>query len=254
MEEDLKNQSERSGVNPGLKVLGCWVVFYLFLKFVVNPPLPSSVIFMYMSLVVVGGLTFLALFHDIGQTIFDPIFAFIGGGVGHPVAKIARFVVLTAIPILVWWNAYGRMGTNVQAPLEQRVIHPAPPGEAMGLNNPFSKHGGDEAEKRIHIEEGRQIYFKNCVFCHGDLLDGKGIFASGLNPPPADFQDPGTIAMLQESYLFWRVSTGGIGLPKESTPWNSAMPRWELMLTEDERWKVIMFLYDYTGHSPRTWE
>ncbi len=32
------------------------------------------------------------------------------------------------------------------------------------------------------------------------------------------------------------------------------MPRWEAMLSEEERWKVILFLYDYTGFSPRTWE
>ncbi len=31
------------------------------------------------------------------------------------------------------------------------------------------------------------------------------------------------------------------------------MPQWEKMLTEEERWKVILYLYDLTGWSPRTW-
>src|SRR5207247_1146692 len=73
-------------------------------------------------------------------------------------------------------------------------------------------------------------------------------------PPPANFQDPGTIAMLQEAFLFWRISKGGPGLPKESTPWNSVMPAWEDRLTEEQTWQVIMYLYDATGQQPRRWE
>jgi len=92
------------------------------------------------------------------------------------------------------------------------------------------------------------------VPCHGDHLDGLGHFASGLNPLPANFQDNGTIAQLTESFVFWRVAKGGPGLPREGTPWNSAMPAWEEFLTEDEIWSVVLFLYDQTGWKPRTWE
>ncbi len=254
IEKATEKTVEKQGMNPAIKVLICLVVFYLVLKFGIKPPLPSSLIFMYMALGVVGGTVFLSLFHDMGKIVFNPVFAFLGGGMEGGLAKGARYIVLIALPVLVWFNIYGRLGTSVSAPLEQRVIHPAPPGEAMGLYNPFSKEDVDEAEKEKYVEEGREIYFKNCVFCHGDMLDGNGLFATGLNPIPANFQDPGTIAMLQEAFLFWRISTGGIGLPKESTPWNSAMPKWDVILTEEERWKVIMFLYNYTGHSPRTWE
>jgi DMSO reductase family type II enzyme heme b subunit len=104
------------------------------------------------------------------------------------------------------------------------------------------------------VAEGAVIYIKNCVYCHGDNLDGNGHFARALNPPPANFTDPGTIAMLQEAFLFWRIAKGGPGLPKESTPWNSAMPAWEDRLSEDEIWKVILYLYDATGYQPRRWE
>src|SRR5438132_990076 len=106
----------------------------------------------------------------------------------------------------------------------------------------------------VHVAAGAEIYIRNCVYCHGDNLDGKGHFAYGFNPPPANFQDPGTIAMLQEAYLFWRIAKGGPGLPKESTPWNSVMPAWEDRLTEEQIWQVIMYLYDATGQQPRRWE
>jgi mono/diheme cytochrome c family protein len=104
------------------------------------------------------------------------------------------------------------------------------------------------------VEAGAATYIRNCMYCHGDNLDGKGHFAAGFNPPPANFQDPGTIAMLQEAYLFWRIAKGGPGLPKESTPWNSVMPAWEDRLSEEQIWQVIMYLYAATGQQPRRWE
>jgi len=65
------------------------------------------------------------------------------------------------------------------------------------------------------------------------------LHAFAFNPIPANFTDPGTIAQLQETFIFWRVSKGGIGLPNEGFPWASVMPPWEQHLTTDEIWKVI---------------
>ena len=98
------------------------------------------------------------------------------------------------------------------------------------------------------------VYVQNCVPCHGDLLDGAGHYAHAFNPLPADFTSNGTIAQLTESYVFWRIAKGGPGLPKEGAPWNSAMPAWEEILSEREIWAVILYLYDQTGRTPRTWE
>ena len=86
------------------------------------------------------------------------------------------------------------------------------------------------------------------------LCGGDGHFASGFNPLPANFVDAGTIAQLQESYVFWRISKGGPGLPSNAHPWDSAMPVWENMLSEDDIWKAILWLYEGSGRQPRTWE
>ncbi len=32
------------------------------------------------------------------------------------------------------------------------------------------------------------------------------------------------------------------------------MPVWQNFLSEEEIWKVILYLYDYTGRRPRSWE
>jgi mono/diheme cytochrome c family protein len=235
-----------------LRVLLVVAVIYLILKFGIRPPLPSSLITMYMSLLTVGAIIYVVLFFDIKKAILVPLSNFLAGETKSAAAKPARLVLLAVFPFLIWGWGYLRLHREIEPPLEQRVIHPAPPGESVGLYNPYRVEDKEVFQRYIH--EGAKVYFQNCVFCHGDKMDGKGIFAHGFNPTPANFADPGTIAQLQEAFVFWRVSKGGPGLPAESTPWSSAMPVWERMLTDEQRWKAIMFLYAYTGWSPRTWE
>jgi mono/diheme cytochrome c family protein len=172
--------------------------------------------------------------------------------------KPLRILVFIALPLLLGWYFSSWAARSVEPPGGLRVIHPTPPqsvtvqGKRMVLKdvtvNPLRN---DEKRVLEHIEQGRQVYYKNCFFCHGDNLQGEGHFAKGFNPPPANFQDPGTIAQLSESFLFWRIAKGGPGLPGESTPWDSAMPVWENFLSDTEIWQVILYLYNRTGQTPR---
>ena len=135
----------------------------------------------------------------------------------------------------------------MRRPAENRTIHPAPPGEYTGLSNPVAKTPDN-------IMQGKGFYAAFCSPCHGGSFDGKGPAARGFSPPPANFSDPTTIAMLQESYLFWRIKKGGVGLPIEGMPWKSAMPRWEVELPDEWIWKIILGEYDGAHQSPRTWD
>ncbi len=232
------------------------VVSFVVLRFGIRPPAPWSVIQLYMAVVLMAVLIYVSADSDswhafvrpIRSTLVDP---------GRRSVRLAFFIIL---PLLFGYYAYTQAAAKSQAPPELRAVHPAPPASIQfrgkeinisGVDNPLRK---DQASFSKHAAAGGEIYIKNCVYCHGDNLDGRGHFASGFNPPPANFQDPGTIAMLQEAYLFWRIAKGGPGLPKESTPWNSAMPAWEDRLTEEQIWQVIMYLYDATGQQPRRWE
>jgi mono/diheme cytochrome c family protein len=174
--------------------------------------------------------------------------------------RIVRALVLAGLPVLLAWATYVRVAPSSDAPFEPRVIHPEPPSsfglhgkrlEIAGLQNP-QRVSGPALDKRI--EEGKTLYYQNCFFCHGDALAGDGHFASAFRPIPANFRDVGTISMLQESFVFWRVATGGPGLPKGATPWNSAMPVWQDFLSEEEMWKVILYIYAGSGSTPRTWD
>ena len=232
-----------------------WVAIYLFLKFgvrFITAPLPSSVIFMYMSLVTFCIFLYVTVFQDDADAIFGPITRFIAGEPNETaLRKWSRLAVFLLIPFFFAYRNYKGNVPSFEPPFEQRVVHPAPPTEFVGLYNPYREEKEHFAE---NVRKGGEVYYRNCVFCHGDKLDGNGIFADGFNLRPANFQSSEVLPMLQEAFVFWRISKGGIGLPEESTPWSSAMPRWEAILPEEDRWRAILFLYDYTGYSPRTWE
>ena len=241
-----------------LSVLTIAVLYGLF-AFAINPPMPKSLLIQYMVIVTVGVLLVVSFDDRTARQFAQPISALLG----HPKLWHLRAVAFVAIVAGAAVLAYGFVKPSTTAPLELRTVHPAPPSslrvygksyDLLKLENPIRAYPEDSEEFRQAVDEGAELYIANCMFCHGDRLDGKGPFGLALNPRPANFQDVGTIAQLQESYLFWRITTGGPGLPREGTPWASAMPVWSEMLQEDEVWKLITFLYDYTGHVPRSWE
>jgi mono/diheme cytochrome c family protein len=250
---------------PFRQVSGIFVVAYLLVKFgipylppllgVASAPVPGTVVMQYMVTVIAGLLLWVSdneeRWTDFKHPIKDVLV--------NPERKTARSVLLVAVPLLMAFVTYEWVKPSVSAPLSFRAIHPAPPstipfqGVEMsldGLENPLRSQGSLEE----HYEEGKRVYYQNCLACHGDALKGLGHFSHGFNPAPLNFQDIGTIAQLTESFVFWRIAKGGPGLPNEGAPWNSAMPAWENFLTQDEIWSVIIFLYEQTGHSPRAWE
>ncbi|HSB80067.1 MAG TPA: c-type cytochrome, partial [Candidatus Methylomirabilis sp.] len=229
---------------------------YLFFRFGIRPPAPWSVVKLYMTITVFAVLVYVSSNSDSWESFLQPIRSTLADDSKRQV----RLALMILFPLLLGYYTYSQAGAERGAPPELRAIHPAPPAsmsfrgktlDIQGLENPLRK---DAANFRKYVAEGGVIYIRNCVYCHGDNLDGNGHFAPAFNPRPANFTDPGTIAMLQEGYLFWRIAKGGPGLPKESAPWNSVMPAWEDRLSQEEIWKVILYLYDETGYQPRRWE
>lgn len=232
-------------LKPALLMVG----LYIFFKFgmpLFTAPLPASLIMLYLMLTFSGIMIFMTLSGTSTESFLGPIFRFISGDGQDGTMKTARLAVLALFPLLVGWQTYTSTTPSDVPPAENRTIHPAPPGEFTGLSNPVPNTPDN-------IMQGKGLYAAKCSPCHG-LFDGKGPAARGFSPPPANFKDSTTIAMLQESYLFWRIKKGGVGLSIEGMPWKSAMPRWEFELKDEEIWKVIMGEYDGAGQKPRTWE
>ncbi|MEM7481485.1 MAG: cytochrome c [Acidobacteriota bacterium] len=238
--------------------LAAWLVAsVVILKFGFATPIPDSVFKIYLGIIVGSLLIYVFSDSDRQEEVRRPLVAFLV----ESKYLIPLAVVALAIPAAVAANIYLDMTRPPVAPQFSRTVHPAPPdsiqvyGEAydmITLDNPYRKlQESDPAAFAAHLENGRKIYYQNCFYCHGDLMAGEGVFSHGLNPIPTNFQDAGTIAQLQESFLFWRIAKGGPGLPAEGGPWDSAMPAWEEFLTEEEIWDVIAYLYDFTGYQPR---
>ena len=221
--------------------IALWLLILAGLKLLVRPPMPASVMMIYMTLSTLGILVFVAANEERFRHFVAPLKAVFEGRA----PKAVQSLVLAGIP--------------------PRVVHPEPPSsfalhgkriETAGLKNPLRAANDPNAPAQLEklTAEGKTIYYQNCFFCHGDALAGDGHFAKAFTPIPANFRDVGTISMLQESFVFWRVATGGPGLPKGATPWLSAMPVWQNMLSEEEIWKAILYIYAGSGSTPRTWE
>jgi len=237
---------------PSLAIKGAVLLAAVFVVFkfgapLVTAPLPMSLIWLYLFLTTVGIVVYGTLSGESTEALLGPIFRFLGGEGLNGVAQLARLAVLVLFPLLVGWETYSDLVPSTQPPAENRTIHPAPPGEFVGLANPVPN-------TPENVMMGKGLFSAFCSPCHGPKFNGNGPASDGFNPPPANFGDPGTIAQLQESYLFWRIKKGGVGLNVEGHPWKSAMPRWEVELPDEWIWKIIMAEYAGSGQKPRTWE
>jgi mono/diheme cytochrome c family protein len=235
-----------------------WVGIYVLLRFGFTAPIPASVVSLYMGIVSIAILAYVSSSQERREEVSRPLIRFMTEK--RYTALLGATIV--AIPALAAANVYVQMNAPLQPPFFPRTVHPASPTEITVHDKKIDLDAGDNPfrqleksnpqEFRRHVENGRQVYYRNCVFCHGDTMAGNGMFVHGLDPIPTNFHE--TIAQLRETFLFWRIAKGGPGLPDEGGPWDTAMPTWEKFLKEEEIWDVILFLYDHTGLRPRAKE
>ena len=105
---------------------------------------------------------------------------------------------------------------------------PDPPETFADLINPFA---GDQGAAL----EGDILYQANCSSCHGFTGEGDGTASAGLEPKPQNLAE--RQSELSDAYLFWRISDGGL-----IEPFNSLMPGWRGLLSEEQIWQVITYL------------
>jgi hypothetical protein len=235
-----------------------WVGIYVLLRFGFTAPIPASVVSLYMGIVSIAILAYVSSSQGRRDEVFHPLIRFMTEK--RYTALLGATVV--AIPALAAANVYVQMNAPLQPPFFARTVHPASPADITVHDKKIDLDAGDNPfrqlersnpqEFRRHVEAGRQVYYRNCVFCHGDTMASNGMFVHGLDPIPTNFND--TIPLLRETFLFWRIAKGGPGLPDEGGPWDTAMPAWEKFLKEEEMWDAILFLYDFTGQKPRARE
>jgi len=238
-------------------VLAWWGALYIVIRYGLTAPAPHSVITMYMAIATLALAAYVGSSRERTTAVLGPL----GRLMGEKRYTPLLLVIALLIPALVGYNTYLAAGVRAEPPYFGRTVHPAPPpqitvGETnidlIRAVNPYRELEESDPEAfREHVRAGRTVYYQNCFYCHGDALGGDGMFAHGLDPIPTNFTDAGVLPNFQESFFFWRVAKGGPGMPEEGAPWDSAMPRWEQFLSEEEIWDALLFLYDFTGRRPR---
>jgi mono/diheme cytochrome c family protein len=97
------------------------------------------------------------------------------------------------------------------------------PASSDTIKNPFK---GDAAS----VAEGKKIYQKNCVVCHGDKGKGDGVASAGLTPKPADHSSD-KCQKQSDGVLFWKITNG-----------RSPMPAYASILKKNERWALVNYI------------
>ncbi|MBI4675696.1 MAG: c-type cytochrome [Chloroflexi bacterium] len=82
------------------------------------------------------------------------------------------------------------------------------------------------------LAEGKTVYTKNCLACHGANRDGNGPGAVGSVKPPRNFTD---CTVMQGIDLIRHHDSVVNGIPA------NGMPAWGKKLSNEEVWKVIMY-------------
>lgn len=82
-----------------------------------------------------------------------------------------------------------------------------------------------------NLKDGIKLYTMNCALCHGGLDHKPSTLSSSFYPPPPNLvSDPPDDP---EWHIFYTIRTGVR---------YTGMPAWDKTLTNDDMWKITMFL------------
>jgi len=94
----------------------------------------------------------------------------------------------------------------------------------------------------VSLEDGKNIYEKNCSSCHGLTGNGDGPLAKNLNPLPAKLSDPKlTGDNITEAYDNFEVINVGIA--------NTGMKGWAGTLSEGQIWDVTYYIRTFSNNN-----
>ncbi|MBW7957219.1 MAG: cytochrome c [Deltaproteobacteria bacterium] len=92
---------------------------------------------------------------------------------------------------------------------------------------------------RANLAQGKDIYFRYCHFCHGRTGYGDGPVGIALSPHPANFVEDRKRMAKTDDEMFKSITEG---VHKDIGGEAMSMPRWQEILTEEERWNVLAYI------------
>lgn len=100
------------------------------------------------------------------------------------------------------------------------------PKEAKAKKNPV-------AADQVALAEGKKMYEKECLSCHGKKGKGDGPKAEELDKAVRDLGLPKTQNQT-DGELFWKIAEG-----------KKPMPSTKKILTETQRWQVVIYIRSF---------
>ena len=149
---------------------------------------------------------------------------------GDYVWRVTDSIPMRAMPAWHTWFSPEQIRL-VSGYVKNMLIFPDPANEPVDPEIPKAAESLKMPDDTT-VMRGRTVYFQRCWMCHGDAGQGEGPDGKHLAPLPADFTDP-ALKEFPDSEWYWKVSHG-IG--------NAAMPQWQLLLSEEDRWAAIKYV------------
>ena len=87
------------------------------------------------------------------------------------------------------------------------------------------------------LTSGKAVYSSHCLACHGNEGKGDGPAAGLLDPPPANLVKHAAYGAHPDGQLFIWINQAISG---------SAMPGFDRVLSEEERWNVINYIHTFS--------
>ncbi len=91
------------------------------------------------------------------------------------------------------------------------------------------------------LSQGRKLYIRECLSCHGSVGKGDGPKAKELERSPGDLSDAAKMNKQTDGALFWKITEGKKPMLSTATA-----------LTEEERWKVVNYIRTFVPAKPKT--
>nr|WP_262918816.1 cytochrome c [Tunicatimonas sp. TK19036]WKN38622.1 cytochrome c [Tunicatimonas sp. TK19036] len=97
------------------------------------------------------------------------------------------------------------------------------PKEADDLQNPL--HQNSEA-----TVEGKELYDKMCVICHGKKGKGDGVAGMNLSPRPTNLTSS-SVQQQTDGVIYWKITEG-----------RAPMASYKNTLEEEQRWQLVNYI------------
>lgn len=104
-----------------------------------------------------------------------------------------------------------------------------------GIDPKYANKSNPLRATAANLAAGEKLYQADCASCHGATGFGDGPAAKSLNPPPANIAASARMPMTSDGYLYWTIAEGGV-------PLHTAMPPFKSALTDEEIWKIILYV------------